>query len=48
MGPVGGGVVVLPVQAVPLSVNAVGAGLLPVQEPLKPNDTVPFVPIEPL
>nr|BFE74296.1 hypothetical protein GCM10020092_075970 [Actinoplanes digitatis] len=40
--------VVAPVQAVPFRVNAVGTGLLPVHEPLKPNDTVPLVATEPL
>src|SRR6185295_4340254 len=33
----------LPVQATPLSANEVGAGLLPVHEPLKPKETVAFV-----
>src|SRR5687768_6347081 len=33
----------LPVQATPLRVNAVGATLLPVQVPLKPNEAVAFV-----
>src|SRR5688572_30010786 len=32
-----------PVQATPLRVNAVGAALLPVQVPLKPNAADPFV-----
>ena len=37
------GVTGLPVHATPLSVNAVGAGLLPAHAPLKPNDAVPLV-----
>jgi hypothetical protein len=47
---VGGGVVplTLPVQATPLSANDVGAVLLPLHEPLKPNETVALVPIAPL
>src|SRR5690242_8607610 len=32
-----------PVQATPFTVKLVGAGLLPVHEPLKPNDAVPLV-----
>ena len=32
-----------PVQATPLSAKLAGAGLSPVQEPLKPNETVPLV-----
>jgi hypothetical protein len=52
VGPVAGGVVgvpgsVLPVQFRPLRVNVAGAGLLPVQLPLKPNDALPFVASEP-
>jgi hypothetical protein len=42
-----GGLVVPPVQATPLRENAVGTGFEPVHEPLKPNDAVPPVPIEP-
>nr|BFE76865.1 hypothetical protein GCM10020092_101660 [Actinoplanes digitatis] len=48
-GGVEGGLVVgvgegtLPVQAVPLSVNDVGAALLPVQAPLNPKETDAFV-----
>jgi hypothetical protein len=37
-----------PVHATPFTVKAVGAGLLPVHDPLKPNDTVPLVGTEPL
>ena len=37
-----------PVQATPLSAKSVGAGLLPVHEPLKPNEAVPLVAIAPL
>ncbi|WP_407940368.1 hypothetical protein [Micromonospora narathiwatensis] len=37
--------VVPPVQVVPLSEKLVGAGLLPVQVPLKPNETVAPVPM---
>jgi hypothetical protein len=38
-----------PVHAVPLRVNAVGAGLaLPFHEPLNPTDTVAFVAMLPL
>ncbi|GIJ32474.1 hypothetical protein Vse01_16220 [Micromonospora sediminimaris] len=33
-----------PVHATPFNVNEVGAVLLPVQDPLKPNETVAFVP----
>jgi hypothetical protein len=36
------------VQAVPLSVNAAGTLLVPLAEPLNPNDTVPLVAIAPL
>jgi hypothetical protein len=36
-----------PVQATPFSVNAVGTGLLPVHEPLKPNEAVPLVASDP-
>ena len=43
-----GGDVTPPVQSTPFSVNSDGAGLLPVQLPLKPNDTVAPVAIEPL
>jgi hypothetical protein len=49
VGPVAGVVVgvapgvVPPVQATPLRVNPAGAGLLPVQLPLKPNEALPFV-----
>jgi hypothetical protein len=42
----GGGVVgwpIEPVQATPLRVKAVGAGLLPAHEPLKPKVAVPLV-----
>jgi hypothetical protein len=35
----------LPVQATPLTVNAAGAVLVPVQLPVKPNETVPLVAI---
>ena len=41
------GVTGLPVHATPLSVNAVGAGLLPAHVPLKPNDAVPLVAMVP-
>ena len=37
-----------PVQATPFTAKLVGAGLLPVHEPLKPNETVPLVAIAPL
>jgi hypothetical protein len=37
----------LPVQATPFRVKDVGAGLLPVHEPLKPNEAVPLVPSAP-
>jgi hypothetical protein len=45
-----GGVVgaVLPVHVTPFSAKLVGAGLLPVHDPMKPNDTVPLVGSEPL
>jgi hypothetical protein len=48
--PVGAGVVgpTDPVQAVPLRVNAVGTGLLPLHAPLNPNDTVASVAMVPL
>ena len=39
---------VLPVQVTPFTAKLVGAGLLPVHDPLKPNDTVPLVGTEPL
>jgi hypothetical protein len=51
VGVVVGGVVagvvglVPPVQATPLRLNEVGAELLPVQLPLKPNETVPLAAI---
>jgi hypothetical protein len=46
---VGGGVgVTTPVQVTPLRVKAVGTGLLPVHEPLKPGVTVAPAPSEPL
>jgi hypothetical protein len=51
VGAVVGGVVVgvvAPVQATPLTAKPVGAGLLPVHEPLNPNETVPLVAIAPL
>jgi hypothetical protein len=51
VGGVVGGVVVpvtVPVQVVPLRVKAVGAGLVVVQEPLKPAEVVAFVPRFPL
>ena len=51
VGVVVGGAVVpvaLPVHATPLRLNAVGAGLVPVHEALKPNDVVPLVATEPL
>ncbi|GIJ80353.1 hypothetical protein Xph01_47850 [Micromonospora phaseoli] len=47
----GVGVVVgptFPVHATPFRVNEVGAVLLPVQDPLKPKETVAFVPMVPL
>ena len=49
-GVVGGGVVgvVSPVHVTPFRAKLVGAGLLPVHEPLKPNDTVPLVATAPL
>jgi hypothetical protein len=37
-----------PVQVTPLWANEAGTGLLPVHEPLNPNDTVPLVGIDPL
>jgi hypothetical protein len=37
-----------PVQATPFKVKLVGAGLLPVHEPLKPKDAVPLVAMDPL
>src|SRR3954471_15031674 len=40
---VGGEVVTAPVQVAPLRVKALGAGLLPVQAPLKPTEAVPLV-----
>ena len=45
-----GGVVgvVPPVHVTPFRAKLVGAGLLPVHEPLKPNDTVPLVATAPL
>src|SRR5688572_6493516 len=47
VGSTGGGVVgpgfVEPVQVVPFSANDDGTGLLPVHDPLKPNDAVPPV-----
>jgi hypothetical protein len=45
-GPLLGGME--PVQVVPLRANPVGAGLLPVQDPLKPNEAVPDVAMAPL
>ena len=42
------GVVVPPVQVTPLSAKLVGAGLLLVQAPLKPNDVLPLVGMDPL
>jgi hypothetical protein len=50
VGPVVGPVVgaVPPVQATPLTAKPAGTGLLPVHEPLKPNDAVPLVAIAPL
>jgi hypothetical protein len=46
-GVVAGGVLgpVLPVQVTPLSANDEGLVLLPLQEPRKPNDTLPLVSI---
>jgi hypothetical protein len=38
----------LPVHATPFTAKPVGAGLLLVHDPLKPNDTEPLVAIEPL
>jgi hypothetical protein len=37
-----------PVQLTPLRAKADGTGLLPVHEPVKPNDTLPLVATEPL
>lgn len=37
-----------PVHGVPLRENAVGAGLLPVHEPLNPNATLAPVAMQPL
>jgi hypothetical protein len=37
-----------PVQVTPLTAKPAGSGLLPVHEPLKPNETEPLVPIAPL
>ncbi len=37
-----------PVQATPFTAKSVGAGLLPIHEPLKPNETVPLVATDPL
>ena len=48
VGEVGGAGRPPPVQAVPFRVKAVGAGLLPVHEPLKPNDALALVAREPL
>jgi hypothetical protein len=42
------GLVTVPVQAVPFSVKLVGTGLLPVHDPLNPNEAVPSVAIDPL
>ena len=39
---------VLPVQVTPFTAKLVGAGLLPVHDPLKPNDAVPLVATAPL
>jgi hypothetical protein len=39
------GGVAVPVHATPLRANADGDGLLPVHDPLNPNDTVAPVPI---
>ncbi len=47
-GVLGGGVEVPPVQTVPLSVNEVGLGFDPVQEPLKPTVVLAPVPSAPL
>ncbi|MFG3581253.1 hypothetical protein [Micromonospora chersina] len=41
----GGGVLVPPVQVVPLRAKLAGTGLLPVHEPLNPNDTVALLPM---
>jgi hypothetical protein len=41
--PVGDGVLVPPLQATPLRAKAVGAGLLPVHEPLNPKLVLPLV-----
>ncbi len=42
-----GEAVTLPVQVTPLRVNDVGTGLLPVNEPMKPGETVALVPSAP-
>ena len=49
VGPAVGGVVWVtePVQVVPLTANVVGTGLLPVQVPLKPNETLALVATPP-
>ncbi|MCF0097206.1 hypothetical protein B0E54_06078 [Micromonospora sp. MH99] len=44
----GGVGVVPPVQVTPFRAKLVGAGLLLVHDPLKPNDTVPLVATDPL
>jgi len=41
-------VVTGPLQLTPFRAKFVGDGLLPFQAPLKPNDTVPLEPTEPL
>jgi hypothetical protein len=41
-------VATLPVHAVPLSANDAGTGLLPVHEPLNPNEVLALVPSAPL
>ena len=41
------GVTGLPVHATPLSANALGEGLVPAYAPLKPNDAVPLVAMDP-
>jgi hypothetical protein len=38
----------LPVQATPFMAKPAGLGLLPVHDPLKPKDAVPFVAMAPL
>jgi tetrahydromethanopterin S-methyltransferase subunit C len=50
VGVVVGGVVgvALPVHVTPFTAKLVGAGLLPVHDPLNPNDAVPLVATEPL